>query len=194
MSVRAGILALLSEADAYGLQLHGELEQRTDRVGRVNVGQIYSTLERLSVAELVHAAGSTSDGLPLYGITPRGRAEADAWFTELGVDSPTAWPDMVFKVLLATSLGRPESTALLEGYTTAWRAELAATAPAPLAEAGTAADTEADAAALARAELAGAALRWLDTLSTLPGGLPALTRELRSERPRRGRRPTSAQE
>ncbi|WP_368499629.1 PadR family transcriptional regulator [Herbiconiux sp. A18JL235] len=192
MSVRAGILALLSEGDAYGLQLHGELEQRTDRVGRVNVGQIYSTLERLSGADLVAAAGSTSDGLPLYRITELGRAEADTWFGASEVDSPTAWPDMVFKVLLCTSLGRPESSALLDGYGRAWRAQLDET---QLDETQRdAAPPQADAAALARASLAHAAVRWLDTLASLPGGLPSLARELRSERPRRGRRPATTQE
>lgn len=47
MSVRDGLLALLTLGPAYGLQLHAELLDRAAHRRRVNVGQIYSTLERL---------------------------------------------------------------------------------------------------------------------------------------------------
>ncbi|MDO9396842.1 MAG: PadR family transcriptional regulator [Herbiconiux sp.] len=186
MSIRAGILAVLCEADAYGLQIHAELETRTDRVGRINVGQIYSTLDRLTTSGLVEHAGATDDGLPLYRATATGRESAAAWLDTVEVSSPTAWPDMTFRLLLATSLEGADSEALVERYRAAW-AEAAGGPDGDRVGIG-----PLDPAALARRRLAAAALGWLDDLQSLPGGLPALRRPLRNERPRRGRRPATA--
>ena len=56
MSVRDGLLAVLSLGEGYGLQLHSELAARAPHRSPVNVGQIYSTLERLARAGLVESA------------------------------------------------------------------------------------------------------------------------------------------
>ncbi|MFB2555932.1 PadR family transcriptional regulator [Herbiconiux liangxiaofengii] len=182
MSIRSGILAVLSVTEAYGLQLHGELEERTDRVGRVNVGQIYSTLDRLVSAGLVRMSGATDDGLPLYGLTDDGTAAAEAWLRQPSLDVADPWGDMTFKVLLATSLGHPGVVDLIDGYSAEWREmSAAATATQPPRPAG-----------LAQRRLAQAALEWLDDLRALPGGPVSLARPLRNERPRRGRRPATA--
>ena len=181
MSIRSGILAVLTATDAYGLQLHGELEERTERVGRVNVGQIYSTLDRLVTAGLVRASGSTDDGLPLYGLTDEGAGAGEAWLTEASIEGADPWGDMTFKVLLATSLGHEGAPALVAHYRAVWRREATA------AEGRSPGD-------LARRRLAAAALAWLDDLEALPGGLEALATPLRNERPRRGRRPASPPE
>jgi DNA-binding PadR family transcriptional regulator len=184
MSVRSGILAVLGESELYGLQLHTELEARTDRVGSINVGQIYSTLERLGTAGLVTVTGSTDDGLPLYGLTTEGRRAADAWLDDPALGGVSAWGDMVFKVLLASSLRGADAGPLLEGYRAAWQA---------LPESGDH-TPRADAAGLARAHLGRAALAWLDDLERMPGGLAGLRRPLRDERPRRGRRPAASEQ
>ena len=47
MSVRHALLALLSEGPKYGLQLREELKARTGEVWPLNVGQVYTTLQRL---------------------------------------------------------------------------------------------------------------------------------------------------
>ena len=46
MSVRHALLALLSEGPKYGLQLRQEFEERTGEVWPLNVGQVYTTLQR----------------------------------------------------------------------------------------------------------------------------------------------------
>ncbi|MFB2581897.1 PadR family transcriptional regulator [Herbiconiux sp. P15] len=191
MSVRAGILAVLTASEAYGLQLHTELEIRTDRVGVINVGQIYSTLERLCAAGLVEAVGTTDDGLPLYGLTPAGTAEADSWLRDPALTGVSAWSDMVFKVLLATSLEGDGAAPLLAGYRESWGASTAASPEVDSVDAG---DESGPAAALARRLQAEAAIRWIDEVGALPGGLEGLRRPLRNERPRRGRRPVSTSE
>lgn len=185
MSIRAGILAVLTASEAYGLQLHSELEERTDRAGRINVGQIYSTLDRLCTAGLVEVSGSTDDGLPLYGLSPAGVAEAENWLATPEAGSLTPWTDMTFKLLLATSLRGEGASPLVQRYRDAWLAEAASAGVGDGERAGE------DAATRARARLAVAALGWLDDLESLPDGLAGLARPLRNERPRRGRRPSA---
>ncbi|MES2170284.1 MAG: PadR family transcriptional regulator, partial [Actinomycetota bacterium] len=65
MSVRDGLLAILTLGPAYGLQLHSELTTRAPHRKPVNVGQIYGTLDRLVKQHLIEPAGFTEDALPL---------------------------------------------------------------------------------------------------------------------------------
>jgi len=58
MSVRHALLALLSEGPKYGLQLREEFEARTGEVWPLNVGQVYTTLQRLERDGLVETAGA----------------------------------------------------------------------------------------------------------------------------------------
>ena len=53
MSVRHALLALLSDGPKYGLQLRQEFEARTGEVWPLNVGQVYTTLQRLERDGLV---------------------------------------------------------------------------------------------------------------------------------------------
>ena len=60
MSVRHAFLALLSEGPKYGLQLRQEFEARTGEVWPLNVGQVYTTLQRLERDGLVEADGAAT--------------------------------------------------------------------------------------------------------------------------------------
>jgi DNA-binding PadR family transcriptional regulator len=77
MSVRHAMLALLSEGPKYGMQLRDEFEARTDEVWPLNVGQVYTTLQRLKRDGLIAAApgdGGEDDGTgtqKCYRITRR---------------------------------------------------------------------------------------------------------------------------
>ena len=53
MSVPHALLALLSEGPKYGLRLQNEFEARTGEVWPLNVGQVYTTLQRLERDGLV---------------------------------------------------------------------------------------------------------------------------------------------
>ena len=78
MSIRHALLALLSEGPKYGLQMRDEFEQRTGEVWPLNVGQVYTTLQRLERDNLV---GSDGEGegpqKKSYRITPAGAVEHD---------------------------------------------------------------------------------------------------------------------
>ena len=62
MSVRHALLALLSEGPKYGLQLREEFEARTGEVWPLNVGQVYTTLQRLERDGLVSSDDASQDG------------------------------------------------------------------------------------------------------------------------------------
>ncbi|HKN40604.1 MAG TPA: PadR family transcriptional regulator, partial [Acidimicrobiia bacterium] len=76
MSVRHALLALLSEGPKYGLQLRQEFEAKTGEVWPLNVGQVYTTLQRLERDGLVESDDAETDG-PQKGfrITPAGHGE-----------------------------------------------------------------------------------------------------------------------
>jgi DNA-binding PadR family transcriptional regulator len=103
------MLALLSEGPKYGLQLREEFEARTGEVWPLNVGQVYTTLQRLERDGLVTTAdGDGDDGDPpaggpqkAYRITPQGAGELDAWLrTPPDLSSPPR-DELVMKVLIA---------------------------------------------------------------------------------------------
>src|SRR5207244_7185275 len=102
MSVRHALLALLSEGPKYGLQLRQEFEERTGEVWPLNVGQVYTTLQRLERDGLVASDGMSDDG-PQKGflITPEGRQELARWLrTPPDLSSPPR-DELVMKGLIA---------------------------------------------------------------------------------------------
>jgi DNA-binding PadR family transcriptional regulator len=102
MSVRHALLALLSEGPKYGLQLREEFEARTGEVWPLNVGQVYTTLQRLERDGLVESDGSEDDG-PQKGfrITAEGEEELAGWLrTPPDLASPPR-DELVMKVLVA---------------------------------------------------------------------------------------------
>ena len=102
MSVRHALLALLSEGPKYGLQLREEFEARTGEVWPLNVGQVYTTLQRLERDGLVESDGDGQDG-PQKGfrITAAGAQELTGWLrTPTDMSSPPR-DELVMKVLVA---------------------------------------------------------------------------------------------
>ncbi|MGE5286542.1 MAG: PadR family transcriptional regulator [Micromonosporaceae bacterium] len=102
MSVRHALLALLSEGPKYGLQLREEFEARTGEVWPLNVGQVYTTLQRLERDGLVES-GDTGDEGPQKGfrITAEGEEELAGWLrTPPDLTSPPR-DELVMKVLVA---------------------------------------------------------------------------------------------
>jgi len=113
MSVRHALLALLSEGPKYGLQLREEFEARTGEVWPLNVGQVYTTLQRLERDGLVETTnGDTgpvehdAPGAPqkAYRITPAGSAELDQWLRVPPDLSSPPRDELVMKVLVAITV------------------------------------------------------------------------------------------
>ena len=106
MSVRHALLALLSEGPKYGLQLREEFEARTGEVWPLNVGQVYTTLQRLERDGLVESDDAAQDGREktaqkTFRITAEGESELACWLrTPPDLAAPPR-DELVMKVLVA---------------------------------------------------------------------------------------------
>ncbi len=105
MSIRHALLALLSEGPKYGLQLRQEFETRTGEVWPLNVGQVYTTLQRLERDGLVESDDTADEG-PQKGfrITEEGAAELAEWLRTPPDFSSPPRDELVIKVLVALEL------------------------------------------------------------------------------------------
>ena len=105
MSVRHALLALLSEGPKYGLQLRQEFEAKTGEVWPLNVGQVYTTLQRLERDGMVESEDSSAEG-PQKGfhITEAGEDELSAWLRTPPDFSSPPRDELVIKVLVALGL------------------------------------------------------------------------------------------
>jgi DNA-binding PadR family transcriptional regulator len=102
MSVRHALLALLSEGPKYGNQLRQEFEERTGEVWPLNVGQVYTTLQRLERDGMVESDDAAADGpQKAFRITAAGQDELVDWLrTPPDLSSPPR-DELVIKVLVA---------------------------------------------------------------------------------------------
>jgi DNA-binding PadR family transcriptional regulator len=102
MSIKHALLALLSEGPKYGLQLRQEFEAGTGEVWPLNVGQVYTTLQRLERDGLIESDDEADDG-PQKGfrITAQGEEELDQWLHTPPDLSQPPRDELVIKVLIA---------------------------------------------------------------------------------------------
>ncbi len=104
MSVRYALLALLSEGPKYGHQLRQEFEARTGEVWPLNVGQVYTTLQRLERGGLVESDGDEEGPQKGFRITEDGEAALAAWLhTPPDLSSPPR-DELVIKILIAVQV------------------------------------------------------------------------------------------
>jgi DNA-binding PadR family transcriptional regulator len=102
VSVRHALLALLSEGPKYGMQLKEEYEGATGDAWPLNVGQVYTTLQRMERDGLIESTDAGEDDRQKdYRITGRGRTELENWLTTPpGAGSPPR-DELTTKVLVA---------------------------------------------------------------------------------------------
>ena len=105
MSVRHALLALLSDGPKYGLQLRHEFEARTGEVWPLNVGQVYTTLQRLERDGLVESDGNDGErSQKRYRITSTGDRELSDWLRTPPDLVPPPRDELVIKVLVALQI------------------------------------------------------------------------------------------
>src|SRR3981081_657284 len=105
MSVRHALLALLSDGPKYGLQLRHEFEARTGEIWSLNVGQVYTTLQRLERDGLVESDGAAEDERQKgFRITAEGAGEPAKWLRTPPDLSLPPRDELVIKVLVALRL------------------------------------------------------------------------------------------
>ena len=185
MSVRDGLLTILTLGPAYGLQLHAELTSRAPHRGPVNVGQIYATLDRLGKQGLITSSGVTNDGLPLYRLTAQGANAVNASRETAVVHTLPEWTEMLDQIIIESSIRPSTTTALARAYRVWWTDDLARVRSA-LENDEPRSDVRL--ALLARQAQALAALDWLGSVTDALSDDDA-SRPYSTDKPRRGRRP-----
>lgn len=155
MAVREGLLALLDEGPRYGYQLKTEFEAVTGGAWPLNVGQVYTTLDRLARDGLVSV--DEHDGQKSYALTPAGREELGAWWQATPGEDPPPRDELMLKVLMAVERGAEHALEVITRQRTALFRLLQVRRRERPAE--SLADTLVTDALIVRAE---ADLRWLD--------------------------------
>lgn len=114
MSVRHALLALLSESPRYGLQLHQEFESRTGETWPLNIGQVYTTLQRLERDGLVESDETVEGRQKDFSITPAGGTELRRWLeTPSDILAPPR-DELLIKVLIGLSVPDIDIRSLLQ--------------------------------------------------------------------------------
>ena len=121
MSVREGLLALLAERPRNGHQLKLEFESTTGAVWPLNVGQVYTTLERLERDGFVARMSAVQDrgAEKRYELTAAGREELAAWWSVIPVDDPPPRDELMLKVLFAIGTNAEHALAVITAHRTA---------------------------------------------------------------------------
>ena len=115
MSVRHALLALLREGPKYGLQLRQEFEARTGEVWPLNVGQVYTTLQRLERDRLAESDDPGREGPQKgYRITAAGDRELTRWLRTPPETTPPPRDELVIKVLVAMRLPGVDTHELIQ--------------------------------------------------------------------------------
>jgi DNA-binding PadR family transcriptional regulator len=119
MSVRHALLALLSDGPKYGLQLREEFEANTGQVWPLNVGQVYTTLQRLERDGLVAATDPESaepGPQKAFRITEAGSAELAQWLRIPPDLSVPPRDDLVMKVLIAVRVPGTDVPEIIQAH------------------------------------------------------------------------------
>jgi len=103
MSIRHSLLVLLTEGDRYGYELRQEFEGRTGGAWPLNVGQVYSTLERLERDDLVVRTDIDGERQVRYSLTDAGHDEVVAWWSRPVPVSKLPRDDVALKIALAVA-------------------------------------------------------------------------------------------
>jgi DNA-binding PadR family transcriptional regulator len=113
VSFRYGLLALLAEQQRHGYELKTAFERRTGGGWAINIGQVYTTLQRLERDGLVESIGEDAERHD-YRITPAGRAQLEAWYATPVIAEGPPRDELMIKVLLAVAAADVDVTDLLQ--------------------------------------------------------------------------------
>ncbi|HET9242153.1 MAG TPA: PadR family transcriptional regulator [Gaiella sp.] len=117
MSVPHALLALLSEGPKYGLRLQSEFEARTGQVWPLNVGQVYTTLQRLERDGLVETDDEHGErSQKRYRITGTGHRELAEWLRTPPELVPPPRDELVIKVLVALQIADLDVHEVLQAH------------------------------------------------------------------------------
>jgi DNA-binding PadR family transcriptional regulator len=173
MSVPHALLALLSAGPKYGLRLQNEFESRTGEVWPLNVGQVYTTLQRLERDGLVESDDEGERSQKRYRITSAGELDLADWLRTPPELVPPPRDELVIKVLVALQVPGTDVHEILQVH----RRHVIETMQRYTKVKAAAAEDEVALALVADAELfrLEAIVRWLDAADIRLKQLPSPT-------------------
>jgi len=117
VSVRFGLLALIAERPSGVYQLRKQFEARTGGTWPLNIGQVYTTIQRLDRDGLVEVAGQ-EDGVERYRLTDAGDAELARWWSGPVERGTPGRDELVIKLALAVSAPGVDVAGLVQAQRT----------------------------------------------------------------------------
>jgi DNA-binding PadR family transcriptional regulator len=114
MSLRFGILGLLAEHPLHGYEVKTRYESLFGDTWELNIGQVYTTLQRLERDGLIDAVGERGDrGKQRYGLTDAGKGALREWLHEPADEPQQLRQDIYLKLLLISRLANGDLEGLL---------------------------------------------------------------------------------
>jgi DNA-binding PadR family transcriptional regulator len=115
MSLRFGILGLLAEEPLHGYEVKTRFEAMLGHTWEVNIGQVYSTLQRLERDAFIEPAGDRGDrGKLIYQVTPAGRQVLDRWLAEPEAEPQQLHDELFVKLMLIRRLANGNLAGLID--------------------------------------------------------------------------------
>src|SRR4029077_21118956 len=105
MSLKYGVMGLLAEESLHGYEVKNRFEAMLGGTWEVNIGQVYTTLQRLERDGLVRPVGSRGDrGKLLYELSAEGQKALEHWLVEPDSGSQQLHEEIYVKLLLPTRI------------------------------------------------------------------------------------------
>ena len=116
MSLKFGILGVLAEEPLHGYEVKNRFENLLGGSWEVNIGQIYTTLQRLERDRLVEPVGRHGDrGRLAYRLTEGGQRALDSWLSQPESEPQLLREEIYVKLLLASRVNGGKLGDLLTG-------------------------------------------------------------------------------
>jgi len=166
MSLKYGVLGLLKGEPLHGYEVKNRFEAMLGGTWDVNIGQIYTTLQRLERDGLVRPVGARGDrGKQSYKLSAAGQQALDQWLAEPDSGPQQLHEEIYVKLLLATRIANGDLKGMLARQK---RAYLQRLRDLNRLEEGARRDGRIDLARLVRGALlhTEADLKWMDELSS----------------------------
>jgi DNA-binding PadR family transcriptional regulator len=102
VSLKFGVIGLLAEEPLHGYEVKNRFEAMLGGTWEVNIGQVYTTLQRLERDGLVRPLGARGDrGKLLYELSDPGRKVLDEWLAQADTGPQQLHEDIYVKLLVA---------------------------------------------------------------------------------------------
>jgi len=167
ISVKHALLGFLSRSPRHGYELKTEFDLLTGGLWELNIGQVYSTLERMLKDGLValDEGDSSPDDRKVYRVTPAGVRELEDWIARPPLKARPVRDELLIRMGLLMMHAPPRALELIDSQRRVYHLQMAELTRqklglrAPSGVEGLGRELALD-AALAHCE---ADLRWLET-------------------------------